>query len=216
MRTENEIHFKGISQRLPVGLTGGIATGKTTVAGMFRSLGATIIHADIISAAVLNPGTDAMKELTQHFGPKILLDNGALNRSAMLDILIHEPGALQQQLDILRPHILPAIDRISHRAIESEECSVVIVEAPLLFEYGLPERYHPIVLVSIPREIQIERLMERSGKDEAWAKKVIDLQWPLERKEKLADYVIENDKRKSHTHAQVVQIYKKLIEYFTR
>lgn len=201
-------------QDRPVGLTGGIASGKTTVSAMFRTLGATIINADIISAAVLDSGSPALAELARYFGSSILLENGALNRTAMLDILITERGALQHQLDILRPYVLPAIDKISRKALESQTEGIVIVEAPMLFEYGKPERYHPIVLVSVNRETQVERLMKRSGKSEHWANKVIDLQWPMERKSKFADYIINNEQKLSATRAQVAQTYRRLIDYF--
>jgi len=212
MHTDHDkmTHSDQTASLRPVGLTGGIASGKSTVAMMFRSLGATTISADFICAGVLCPGSPALMELVQEFGKIVLAKDGNLNRVEMLQILTHQPGAFQKQIDILRPHILPAIDKISQKALEAIPGNVVIVEAPLLFEYGRPERYHPVITVSVPKSIQIERLMKRSGKSELWATRVVDLQWPLKKKESLSDYVITNERSRHLTQKQVKRIYKKL------
>jgi dephospho-CoA kinase len=203
-------------QDKPVGLTGGIASGKSTVVKMFRDLGAITISADTVAKTVLASGKPALKALAREFGPGILLDNGALNRHKMLHVLLDQPGAMEKQLHILKPFILPAIDEAARNAMQSASGEMVIVEAPLLFEYGYPERYHPILLVTVSREMQIQRLMRRSGNDRDWAVRVVDLQWPLARKEQLADIVIRNDTRRSETGKQVKQIYKRLKASFIR
>lgn len=199
----------------PVGLTGGIASGKTTVAALFRDLGAITIDADRIAKTVMEPGKPALDDLVGVFGKEILTENGELNRQAMLGILLNQPSAMEKQLAVLKPHILPTIDKIAEETIRSSPGKIVIVEAPLLFEYGQPERYHPIILVSVPREKQIQRLMKRSGKDREWASRVVDLQWPLSKKECLSDLIIKNDKSMAHTKLRVLEIFELLPAYFT-
>lgn len=200
----------------PAGLTGGIASGKTTVAAMFAKCGALTINTDVIAADVLQSGSPALTALVNEFGDRILDTAGALDRRTMLDILLSDSTALQKQLDILQPYLLPAIDRTVQNAMKSEPGRVVIVEAPLLFEYGKPERYDPIIVVSIPRHLQVTRLMKRSGKDKTWASAVVDLQWPLFEKEKHADYIIYNDSSPEETVLQVQRVYAELLKRFIR
>lgn len=214
MRIENTL--SDFFQDRPIGLTGGIASGKSTVAKMFCDLGAITINADCLANTVLAPGKPALIALVREFGREILLDNGEMNRQTMLDILLDQPGAMEKQLLILKPFILPAIDAAAQNAIQSASGKIVIIEAPLLYEYGHPERYHPVILVTVPRERQIQRLMSRSGRDRTWATRVIDLQWPLARKELLADILIRNDTDPSNTQKQVKRIYSRLKAFFIR
>ena len=202
-------------QTKPVGLTGGIASGKTTVAAMFRDLGAITIDSDRIARTVMEPGKPALDDLVKEFGHQIILNNGELNRRAMLDILLDQPSAMERQLSVLKPYILPAIDEVAESTIQSSPGKIVIVEAPLLFEYRQPERYHPIILVTISREKQIQRLISRSGKDRTWASRVVDLQWPLSKKESLSDLIIMNDGTLAETTQQVQKVFNLLPTYFT-
>jgi dephospho-CoA kinase len=155
--------------RKPVGLTGGIATGKSTVAAIFQELGAQVIDGDEVAASILTPNSPALKALKEKFGARIILSNGALNRRLMLDILRADPELLPVQLQILSPFILPEIDRIAGETMRRYPDRLVIVEAPLLFEYGKSDRYRPIVVVYAPFSVQVGRLMSRSGKSRKWA-----------------------------------------------
>ncbi|MCD4654479.1 dephospho-CoA kinase [bacterium] len=198
-------------QTKPVGLTGGIATGKSTVVEMFRELGAFTISSDNIAAEILVKGSDALNDLVREFGGKLLTSDGQLNRSEMLNILINQPGSMKRQLNILSPYILPAIDEIVAGLLTKPDSKLVLVEAPLLFEYENTERYYPIVVVTIPRKMQIERLMKRSGKSFHWAESVIDLQWSMKEKIKRANFVIRNDRNLENTRDQVESIYHSIL-----
>lgn len=198
--------------RKPVGLTGGIASGKSTVMRIFQSLGAAIISGDEVAADVLVKGSDALQALADAFGSHILDSEGALDRGAMLSLLLENPENMRRQLELLAPFILPEIDRRAAGRLAEEHSRPVIVEAPLLFEYGQHQRYSPIIVVSTSRETQIARLMTRSGRNRQWATAVIDLQWPMARKEQHADYVINNDGSLASTRQQVEDIYRTLIE----
>jgi len=199
----------------PIGLTGGIATGKSSVAEMFRILGAVTVSGDKIAARILRINSDLLAELATEFGQEILTEDGHLNREKMLSILLEIPGAMKRQLKILSPYILPAIDQIAEKFIAEANNVPVIVEAPLLFEYGHPERYFPIIVVAISRNLQIERLMKRSGKSVNWAKKVIDLQISMDKKISKGHYIIRNDKSPDETRKQVEHLYQILKKKIT-
>ncbi|HPQ42031.1 MAG TPA: dephospho-CoA kinase [bacterium] len=196
--------------KTPIGLTGGIASGKSTVMKMFRDLGARGISGDAVAADVLSAGSQALNALVREFGSGILSDDGSLDRRVMLDMLLEKPSRMQRQLDILAPFILPEIDQRVSVEMQKSSRSLLIVEAPLLFEYGHPERYAPIIVVTVPRDIQVQRLMLRSGRSRQWAEAVIDLQWPLPQKEHAADYVISNAGTVAATQRQVSTVYTRL------
>ncbi len=194
-------------RRRPAGLTGGIASGKSTVAACFERLGATIIDGDRIAADTLIPGSPVLEALSRAFGPAIILPDGSLNRSEMLALLIRTPRNMRIQLDILAPWILPAIDRAVRSAAESGKRGI-IVEAPLLFEYGQVDRYGTIITVVIAREKQIERLVARSGKPREWASLVVDLQIPIEQKAAKSEYRIDNSGPPDALTAQVESVFQ--------
>ncbi len=194
-------------KRRPAGLTGGIASGKSTVASCFERLGATIIDGDRIAAETLVPGSAVLGELSSAFGSAVIQPDGRLDRSEMLALLIQNPLNMRIQLDILAPWILPAIDRAVQSATDSGR-NGIIVEAPLLFEYGRVERYGTIITVVIPREKQVERLMARSGKSREWASRVVDLQIPIDQKAANSEYRIDNSGPPNALIAQVESIFR--------
>ncbi|MBN1296548.1 dephospho-CoA kinase [bacterium] len=193
------------------GLTGGIASGKSTVARMFQDFGARILDGDAIAASVLTPGSPALRDLAETFGSSVITVDGTLNRIRMLDILIEQPDRLHHQLRILAPYVLPAIDTQVNQLLNQHSQQPLIVEAPLLFEYGRPERYSPIIVVAVSREVQIQRLAARSGRSATWAETVVDLQIPIEEKINQADYIIDNSGNPTATMDQVKSVYGLLI-----
>lgn len=194
------------------GLTGGIATGKTTVARLFQEYGSLTLNGDRIAEKVLAENSPALEKLSIEFGPEILLANGALNRKIMLNLLLNDRTAMPRQLEILKPFILPAVDMAVSEIIKMNPNKVIIVEAPLLFEYGQSRRYNPIIVVTTSYETQVRRLMERSGKPRIWAEKVISLQWPMAEKMRLTDYIINNEHSLEFTKKQVANVYKRICE----
>ncbi len=197
--------------RTPIGLTGGIATGKSFTAELFRSLGANVVSGDAIAHQVLSGNLQAVKKLVECFGPEIQHSDGSLNRTEMLNKLIAHPAWMWKQIEILAPYILPAIDHRARYYMDHHPGSLTIVEAPLLFEYARVERYAPVIVVYAPRNIQIQRLMARSGFTFEKARRVVDLQIDIEKKRKMADFVVDNSGSRTDTEEQVRILYKKLI-----
>lgn len=193
----------------PVGLTGGIASGKSTIAKMFRELGADIISGDDVAKNVLAPDSCPVKKLAERFGPEILDVDGALNREIMLNKLLANPELLRIQLQILTPFVLPAIDR-KVQAIGSRKDWLVIVEAPLLFEYGGKHRYGPIITVYCTRPLQIMRLRQRLNVSCERAESIINLQIDLQHKASMSDFVIDNNSDFSNAKNQVIKISETL------
>ena len=198
----------------PIGLTGGIATGKSTVLRMFSELGAIVVTGDEVARDVLSAKSSAVMALASEFGPQVLMADGGLNRIKMLDLLLESPENMTRQLKILSPYILPAIDRKAECIISSFPHNMVIVEAPLLFEYGKRERYGPIVAVITTREIQIQRLMIRGKMDQSRAEKIVDLQIPSTRKAEWADYIIDNGGSPEITRLNVEKLFPVLLQRY--
>jgi dephospho-CoA kinase len=194
----------------PVGLTGGIASGKSVTARFFSGLGAVVISADEVAAHVLSAGSPAVHALVTEFGSSVQTDAGGLNRKIMLDLLLEHPDNMQRQIRVLTPFILPAVDRDVSRVQTGNPGKLVMVEAPLVFEYGQRERYDPVIVVYAPLKLQIERLVKRSGMARERAAKIVNLQIPMDQKIQQADRVIYNDRSLDHTQMQVQQIYKEL------
>jgi dephospho-CoA kinase len=175
-----------------VGLTGGIASGKSTVAAILRRLGASIINADELSREVVQPGQDAWKEIIKSFGPDILQENKTLDRRKLRKIVFDNPEARKKLEAIIHPRVRALAERrISELAAAGS--SVIVYEVPLLFEAQIHLWLRPVILVACDIEIQKKRLLERDHLTELEAQQHLDAQMSLEEKRKLADYVIEND-----------------------
>lgn len=179
-------------------------------ARFFAQLGARIISADKVASEVLSPGSPALKALTAEFGRSILTMDGCLNREAMLEILLQDPGNMDRQLSVLAPHILPAVDSHVASWMGVFPGERIMVEAPLLFEYGKRQRYGPVIVVYAPFELQVERLKLRLGIPGERAARIAALQLSIEEKIKRADYVIDNSGSEEDTRDQAVLIYRML------
>ena len=175
-----------------VGLTGGIASGKSTVAAILRRLGAAIINADELSRDVVQPEQDAWKEIIKTFGPDILQEDKTLDRRKLRKIVFDNPEARKKLEAIIHPRVRAlAESRISELAAAGS--SVIVYEVPLLFEAQIHLWLRPVILVACDLETQKKRLLERDHLTEFEAQQHLDAQMSLEEKRKLADYVIEND-----------------------
>ncbi|MBN1550186.1 dephospho-CoA kinase [bacterium] len=204
--------MKRVFMRKPVGLTGGIATGKSLIAGHLQKLGAMVISGDEVAHEVLSPKSPAIQSLVDSFGSHIVTSEGALNSKEMLDELISNQHNLYRQINILTPYILPAIDRKVAYAILHHPGKLVVVEAPLLFEYGRRDRYGAVIVVYAPREIQIKRLMQRSHISEKRAGQIVDIQIPVDQKIKMADYIVDNSGSFESAIEQTERLFTKLIQ----
>jgi dephospho-CoA kinase len=175
-----------------VGLTGGIGSGKSTVAAILRRLGAAIINADELSREVVQPEQEAWKEIIKTFGPDILQEDKTLDRRKLRKIVFDNPEARKQLEAIIHPRVRALAERrISELAATGS--SVIVYEVPLLFEAQIHLWLRPVILVACDLETQKKRLLERDHLTELEAQQHVDAQMSLEEKRKLADHVIEND-----------------------
>ena len=175
-----------------LGLTGGIASGKSTVAAILRRLGAAIINADELSREVVQPGQEAWKEIVDTFGPAILQEDKTLDRRKLRKIVFDNPEARKKLEGIIHPRVRALAERkISELAATGS--SIIVYEVPLLFEAQIHLWLRPVILVACDVETQKKRLLERDRLTEAEAQQHLDAQMSLEDKRKLADYVIENN-----------------------
>ena len=192
-----------------IGLTGGIASGKTTVAGILERLGAAIVDADALSREVVEPGRDAWNEIVKTFGAEVLQPDRTLDRQKLRAIIFSNPAARKKLEAIIHPRVRALAEkRIGEHAAAGYE--VVVYEVPLLFEGNLHEWLRPVVLVACDADTQRHRLQRRDRVDAAAAQMHIDAQMSLEEKRRLADYVIENNGTFEDIERQVRAILEKI------
>lgn len=191
-----------------IGLTGGIASGKTTVARMLAELGAIVVDADQISREAVMPGSAALAALVEEFGPDILLPDGTLDRARVARTVFHDPAARKRLEAILHPAIRQLADQklTELRKVGTE---VVLYVAPLLIEAGAVSRVDEIWVVHVDQATQISRLMSRDGITEQEALQRIAAQMPMEEKRIYGKVVIENGQGIDQTAKQVKQIWER-------
>ena len=192
-----------------VGLTGGIASGKSTVAAILRRLGAAVINADELAHEVIQPGREAWQEIVNHFGPAVLQQDQAIDRRKLRDVIFNDPQARKKLEAIIHPRVRALAEK-KIRAFEAAGRAVVIYEVPLLFETQIHHWIRPVILVACDIERQKSRLQERDFLTAAEAQKHIDAQMSLEEKRRLADYTIENNGSLAELEAQVKAVLEKI------
>lgn len=194
---------------LIVGLTGGIATGKTTVARMLADRGAVVVDADELAHTVEEPGQPAYRQIVARFGSGVVLPGGHLDRTALGRIVFSDPGALADLERITHPPVRALItEQIA--AASASDAPLVAVDIPLLFERGA-ERFAGVLLVYAPQAVQLHRLIARSGLDEADARRRIAAQMPIEEKRAQATWTIDNGGSLEATAAQVSRWWRDVV-----
>jgi dephospho-CoA kinase len=201
---------------LLVGLTGSIATGKSTVAGMFRALGAEIIDADQLAREVVEPGEPALREIVAEFGPGVLRPDGTLDRPA-LGAIVFADGARRQRLEaITHPAIRDRFLRRVAALVEAGFTGVAFFDAAVIVETGGYKTLDALVVVVTDEETELARLMARDGIGREEALRKIRSQMPVADKARLADFVIDNNGDRSATEAQVRAVHAALLERLRR
>ncbi len=196
---------------LLVGLTGSIATGKSTVSRMFAHLGARVIDADLLSREVAAPGQAAYARIVEEFGPQVVQQDGALDRKALGAIVFADPARRKRLEEITHPAIGARQQRILSVLDEEAFEGVVLWDAALLFESGGVAKMDRVVVVFADPETEGRRLMERDGLREADARARIASQMPIAEKAKLADHVIDNSGTREETERQVRAVHGALL-----
>jgi dephospho-CoA kinase len=192
-----------------VGLTGGIASGKSTVAKILESLGAAIVNADALSREVVEPGREAWQEIVVAFGAEVLQPDQGLDRQKLRTIIFNNPAARRKIESIIHPRVR-ALAEQRIREHTATGFDVVVYEVPLLFEGNLHEWLRPVILVACDVDTQLQRLQQRDGLDQAQAQKHIDAQMSLAEKRRLADYVIENNGTLDELKRQVEAVLEEI------
>lgn len=175
--------------RYRVGLTGGIACGKTTVANLFAALGVTIVDTDLLAREVVAPGSPLLGQIRAHFGESVFDADGSLDRRALRDRVFSDPAERQWLERLTHPAILALTDA----RCEAATGRYVIVAIPLLTETGTAARFDRVLVVDCPPELQLARLQARDGSTRAQAERMLAAQASREQRLALADDVIRND-----------------------
>ncbi len=192
-----------------VGLTGGIASGKSTVAKILEQLGAAVINADALSREVVEPGKDAWKEIIDAFGAGVLQPDQTLDRQKLRTVIFNDSDGRKKLEAIIHPRVRAlAEEKIREHAVAGY--SIIVYEVPLLFEGNLHEWLRPVILVACDVDTQRARLQERDRLTQTEAQKHIDAQMSLTEKRRLADYVIENDGSLADLEQQVRAVVEKI------
>ena len=193
---------------LVLGITGGIATGKTTVMEMFRDIGAQTLSADEVAREVLAPGTQAAEKVVERFGPSILAPDGSIDRKALGEIVFRDPKAREELNAITHPLIIARLEeRIQEFRERAGEGEVLAVEIPLLVECNLARLVDKVVVVAAEQETQVRRLTTRSMSLDQ-ARQRVAAQVPIKDKLPLADWVVWTDGTLEDTRQQVARIWE--------
>jgi len=191
-----------------IGLTGSIASGKSTISAMLKDKGFPIVDADLVARIVVEPGTQTLQEIEEVFGKEVMKDDGTLNREALGQIIFHNPVKRKQLNDLMHPAIRSEMLRQRDKLIQ-DGYSTIIMDIPLLFESKLQHFVEKIMVVSVTEETQLQRLMERNSLSIEEAKARIQSQLPISEKEKGADAVIYNNGSKVESKEQLERLLVK-------
>lgn len=186
-----------------IGLTGGIACGKSTVAQMLANAGSILIDADQIAREVVEPGRPALLEIIERFGDDILHEDGTLNRKKLGQTIFQDTAARTDLESILHPKIRKLMFSRMAQAEAEHPKRLVVLDIPLLYESGLQERFEAVMVVYVPKAIQILRLMERDAISQTAARQRLKAQMPIDEKKELADIVIDNSGTPERTMQQL-------------
>ena len=192
------------NQPLKIGLTGGIASGKTTVSNMFAELGVPIIDTDIIARQVVEPGKPALQEIRERFGDEVIAESGKLKRNVLRDIVFRDSKARADLEAILHPRIGAEVLRQS--ALHSGPYQIIAV--PLLVNSALRQFVDRVLVVDCEEHLQIERLLQRDSGSIAEAKRIIASQSSREERLAIADDIIRNDSDIAHLKKQVIALHE--------
>ncbi len=191
------------------GLTGGLASGKSTVAARLRALGVPVIDADQIAREVVAPGTPGLAAVAAAFGPSVLLPDGSLDRAAVAERVFNDPAERRRLNGILHPLIgAESARRVAELTAQGEP--IACYEAALLVENGIADAFRPLVVVAVPKDVQIARAMARDQATKDQARARITAQLPLSAKVAAADYVIDNGGSREATERRTDEVLEEI------
>ena len=197
-----------------IGLTGGIGSGKSSVAEMFKDEGAYVIDFDYLARVVVEPDTPAWRDIVDYFGQGILSPDRTLNRSKLAEIVFSDAQSRKALEGFTHPRIFEKRDTLFKDIKKKDPKAIVIVDIPLLFELRLKKKFDKVILIYVSRDVQIKRAMQRGVLTKEEVEKRLKAQIPIEEKKLLSDYIINNEGSLKNTRDQVRKViseYKKLV-----
>ncbi len=190
-----------------IGLTGGIGSGKTTVTDLLAELGAVIVDADVIARAVVAPGSEGLAAIASEFGDQILTPDGGMDREAMAALVFADPEARARLNAIVHPLIRA---RSIEEVAAAPPGSIVIQSIPLLVETGQQDKFDLVIVVDVPPEVAVARLIEHRGMTEADARARISAQVDRTKRLAAADVVLDNSRTREHLELQTRELWVEL------
>jgi dephospho-CoA kinase len=192
---------------IEVALTGNIASGKTTVAGVWASLGAPVIDADELARRAVEPGSRGLEAIVRRWGGQVLDEGGALDRGALREIVFRDSEARGELGRIIHPEVARLRGgELERLALRGEP--VAVLDIPLLFEVGLQDRFDLVVLVDAPEQVRRQRLIRDRGLTAAEADRMIAAQIPSEAKRRRADVTIDNDGTREQLERRAAEVWR--------
>lgn len=195
---------------LLIGLTGGIGSGKTTVAELFKAQGGYVIDADVLCRELVEPDRPAWEEIVRHFGDRVLNSDRTLDRSRLGEIVFHDPAEKRVLESILHPRVFEEEERRFARIVREDPTALVFIDAALLIESGNYRKVDKVVVVACDRRTQLERSLKKGFLSREEIERRIDSQMPLEDKLTYADFVIRNDTGLDVLEQRVQNVYEEL------
>ncbi len=192
------------------GLTGGVASGKSTVARMFEELGAKVIDADRIGHELLGSTQPPYNEIVRRFGKEVLDASGEIDRRRLGAVVFSDAAKLRELNAILHPRIIERVEKEAQRYRAQDPRAVILVDAALIFEAGIGSRFEKLLVAWCPPEMQIERLMAKRGLSRKKAEQRVASQIPSDEKRRRADYVIDCSGSPEDTRKQVERLFLEL------
>ena len=202
--------LRGADNRLLVGVTGGIASGKTTVSNMLEELGAPVIDFDVLAREVVEPGKPAWTQIVDFFGKQVLNEDQTLDRKKLSDIVFHDLEKKKKLEGFIHPQIQIGFVTKLNDIVAKDPNAIVQVVIPLLIELNLQYMFHKLVVVYTPHETLVERLAKRDGITEQAAANMLKSQLPIDEKLSYADYLIRNEGTPEETRRSVEELWEQL------
>ena len=195
---------------LKVGLTGGLATGKTHVASVLARLGCHVLSADQLGHEVLLPQGAAYDDVIREFGPQILDPDGRIDRRRLAAQVFEQPERLEKLNSLVHPHVIRREELWVAQVAANHPGAIAVVEAAILIETGSYQRFDRIILTVCPLEMQLQRHMHRTGESEAETRARLARQMPLDAKRRYAHYVIDTSGPREDSDRQVEEVFRQL------
>jgi dephospho-CoA kinase len=194
------------NKKIVIGVTGSFGSGKSTVAGIFKRYGASVIDADKLARGCVHPGSPAYKRVISLFGRDILARGRSIDRSRLAGIVFNNKSLLRKLNSIIHPEVIRNI----RQRIKTAKSKIVLLDAPLIIEAGLRNIVDKLIVVKVSRKKQIKRIQKRLGISKSVILKRIRCQMPQKEKVRFADFIIDNDGTLNQTKKQVERIWRRL------